>query len=85
MSAQIAILLDDDQNARLQALADVRQSTAAALAAEAIDDYLRFDSEFRAAVLEGLAAAEAGEVSDFKAFETDFSEFMARQLADRGA
>jgi predicted transcriptional regulator len=85
MSAEIAILLDDEQNARLQALAKLRQSTASELAAEAIDDYLRFDSEFRAAVLEGLAAVDAGDVSDFKTFETNFREFMALQLADREA
>lgn len=77
MSANVAITLDDDQKARLDALASAWSGTASDVVLEAVGEYLAFDSEFRAAVQEGLAAMESGDVFDFDVVADEILSYSA--------
>ncbi|MFN3515473.1 MAG: CopG family ribbon-helix-helix protein [Phenylobacterium sp.] len=80
MTAKLAITLDDDQMARLDALAQARQETAADVVMEAVREYLDYDAEFRKAVQEGLDALEAGDVRDFAEVERELRTHMTARL-----
>ena len=84
MMARVAIILDDEQKARLDALAETRQASAADLATEAVSEYLQHDAAFRLAVEEGLDAGLAGDVADFDQFAEGLRHRMAREVAKSG-
>ncbi len=81
MTAKLAITLDDDQMARLDALAQARQETTASVVQEAVREYLDYDAEFRAAVQEGLDALEAGDVRDFDEVKAELQAYMRERQA----
>ena len=81
MAVQLAITLDEDQKARLDALALTRHGTAADIVLEAVGEYLEFDSAFRTAVEAGLAAVAEGDVTDFEGVEQDLRDYAASRGA----
>jgi predicted transcriptional regulator len=81
----MSISLEEDQKARLDALAESRSETTAEIVAEALDQYLAYDTAFRAAVEEGLAANRAGDVSDFEEFASAMRRRMAIKVAEADA
>lgn len=82
MTAHLAITLDDDQKARLDALAQVRKASVSEVAAEAVAQYLDDDAAFRAAVVAGLTAGRAGDVGDFSEFAADLRLRMTVRIAE---
>jgi predicted transcriptional regulator len=85
MTVQLAITLDEDQKARLDALAEARRGTAADIVLEAVSDYLAFDTSFRSAVQAGLAAVAEGDVADFEDVERELRKYAADRDAPTGA
>lgn len=85
MTVRISVPLPEEHKARLDALAEARQEAAADIVAEAVVQYLEYDSAFRAAVEEGLTAERSGEVSEFKAFADSLRKRMAIKIADAEA
>ena len=84
MTAHLAITLGDDQKARLDALASAWDCTASDVVLEAVGEYLAFDNEFRAAVQQGLAAMEAGDVFDFDAVASELRSYaVGKAKAER--
>ena len=81
MTAHISVPLDEEQKARFEAIAEARQEPLASVVAEALTDYLDYDTWFRAQVAEGMAAVEAGDVHDFDEFEQEMRAYMAAHLA----
>jgi predicted transcriptional regulator len=81
VASQLAITIDDDQRLQLEALAAASSATPAELAAHAIAEYLADDAEFRRAVAEGLAAADAGDVVDYRPYMADLRRRMAAREA----
>jgi predicted transcriptional regulator len=65
MTVQVAITLTDEQKAQLDLIAETRGGAVAEVVQEALQSYLHYDAKFRAAVAEGLAAYEAGDVHDW--------------------
>jgi predicted transcriptional regulator len=82
MTVRISVPLDDEQRVRFEAIAEARQESLEAVVAEALVEYLDYDSAFRAAVEEGLAAERAGQVSDLKTFAEDLRRRMAERVAE---
>jgi predicted transcriptional regulator len=82
LATRLAITLDDDQAARLEALASARRETVSDVAMKAIAEYLAADAAFRRAVEEGLAAGRAGDVQDFEPFAEDLGRRMAVRVAE---
>ena len=66
MAAKVAITLTDEQQARLEQIAEARQETVVAMVQEAVAEYLDADAEFRKAVQEGLDDVAAGRVRDWE-------------------
>jgi predicted transcriptional regulator len=84
MTAKLAITLNDDQMARLDALAQAREETAASVVQEAVREYLDHDAEFRAAVEIGLGELEAGNVRDFEEVEAELRAYMESRRRQAG-
>jgi len=82
LANQLAITIDDEQQQRLEALAAERHATPADVAATALAEYLEDDAAFRRAVEEGLAAAKAGDVVDYRAFRDEMRRRMAIREAE---
>ena len=85
MTVQISVPLDEEQKARFEAIAEARQEPLAAVVAEALTDYLDYDTWFRAQVAEGMASVAAGDVRDFDEFEREMREMMAKRIAESEA
>ena len=81
MTVQISVPLDEEQKARFDAIAEARQEPLAAVVAEALTDYLDYDTWFRAQVAEGIASVEAGDVHDFDDVEREMRAYMADYIA----
>jgi len=69
-----SIRLDDDTLLRLDALAEYRNCSRAALIKEAVDKYLEYDAWFRAEVQKGIDAADRGEVVTQEQMDADMRE-----------
>ncbi len=82
MTNQLAIVLDDDQQRRLEAIAAARQETPSDVAAQAVAEYLAEDAAFRLMVEEGLAAGKVGDIDDFQPFAADLRRRMAARDAE---
>ena len=80
MNAPLAITLDDEHRAQLEALAAERSMSAADLAAKAVADFVDEDLAFAAAVKEGLAAIEAGDVHDFEHVKEEMDAYVAERM-----
>src|SRR6185369_4009070 len=65
MVAKVAITLTDDQQARLEQIAEARQESVVAMVEEAVAEYLDADAEYRKYVQEGLDDVAAGRVRDW--------------------
>ena len=65
MTVHVSIPLDEDQAARLDAIATARQETTEDVLAEAVSNYLQYDDWFVGKVKKGIASARNGEVLDF--------------------
>ncbi len=76
----LAISLDDEHRARLDALAAATEEDPAALASRAVAEFVDYEAEFRAAVEEGLAAVRAGQVRDFDEAADELRLYMAQRL-----
>lgn len=61
----IAIKLSDEETDRIAAIAEARGESAATVVREAVANYLDQDAELRAAIQEGIDAADRGELEDF--------------------
>lgn len=85
MTAHLAITLDDDQKARLDALASAWNGTVSDVVLEAVGEYLAFDTEFRVAVHQGLVAMEAGEIFDFDDVADEMRSYAAGKAKATGA
>jgi predicted transcriptional regulator len=66
MTVRVAIDLDEEQKARLDALAQSREASPADLIVEAVTAYLEHDAWFRAEVQKGLDDVAAGRVHDWR-------------------
>ena len=66
MANRVNITLTDEQQARLEQIAEFKEETVVAMVQEAITEYLDYDAEFRKAVEEGQADAAAGRVHDWE-------------------
>lgn len=84
MTVHLSVPLDEDQRTRLDAMAARRQMSTVDLAARALIDLLEAEAADIAAIEEGLAAVEAGDVRDFDEFAREFRAYMARRLAEAG-
>jgi len=65
MAVHISIALDDEQQSRFETIASARHEPLETVVAEALVEYLDYDTAFRNAVKQGLADARAGDVYDF--------------------
>lgn len=81
MSSDLAIKLTPGEAAQLDALAQSQALSSAELALEAVRAFLRFDTSFREAVVEGLAAVAEGDLAPFDQVEGDLRAYM-RTKAD---
>ncbi len=77
MAGDLAIRLTPAEEAQLDALAKSRAQSASDLALEAVREFLRFDTEFRVAVEQGIAAVAEGDVAGFDDVERDLRDYMA--------
>jgi len=66
MVAKVAITLTDEQQARLEQIAEARQESVVAMVEEAVAEYLDADAEYRKYVQEGLDDVAAGRVRDWE-------------------
>lgn len=64
MANEVAIT--DEQKARLEQIAEARETTVVGAVEEAVTEYLDYDAEFRKAVQEGLDDVAAGRVHDWE-------------------
>jgi len=80
MTVHISIALDEDQLARLDALAERRQVSTADLAARALVDLLETEAADIAAIEEGLADIEAGRVHDYDEVAADLRAYVAQRM-----
>ena len=78
MTVHLSVPLDEEQKARLDAIAEARHETTAELATRALTEYLEFEAAFVAAVEEGRADARAGYVYDF----ADVASDLRRRTAE---
>ena len=84
MTVHLSIPLDEDQKAQLDAMAERRQVSTADLATRVLVNLLAAEAADIAAIEEGLAAAEAGDVQDFDEFAREFRAYMAQRLKEAG-
>jgi predicted transcriptional regulator len=66
MTIELAVILDEEQKSRLDAIAAAREETMAAVLREAVVHYLDYDAWFRAEVQKGVASADQGELRDLE-------------------
>ena len=66
MANRVNITLTDEQQARLEQIAEARGGAVATAVEEAVAEYLDYDAEFRKAVQEGLDDVAAGRVHDWE-------------------
>lgn len=77
----VAVQLSDEQAERLDAIAGHRHTSTAAVVQEAVTQYLAHDAAFRAAVQEGIDAADRGELEDLDVVAARLRGRMAANLA----
>lgn len=81
MARDLAIRLTPAEEAQRDALAKSPAQSPSELALEAVRDVLRFDTAFREAVEQGLAAVAEGDVLPFDDVELGLRDYMAGKSA----
>ncbi|MDB5430426.1 MAG: hypothetical protein JWP35_1542 [Caulobacter sp.] len=82
MNAPLAITLDDEHRAQLEALAAERSMSAADLAAKAVADFVEEDAAWVAAVKEGLASLDRGEGRSLEEVDADMRAYITRRMRE---
>jgi predicted transcriptional regulator len=77
MSSELFVTLDNDQKARIDAIAEARQETTAEILGEAVAHYLDYDAWFRREVDKGLASLARGEGHDLEDVAASFRQRIA--------
>ncbi len=77
MSVELAVTVDNDQKAQIDAIAEARQETTAEVLSEAVAQYLDYDAWFRREVDKGLASLARGEGHDFEDVAASFRQRIA--------
>ena len=80
MTVHISIALDEEQLARLDAMAESRQVSTADLATRVLVNLLEAEAADIAAIEEGLAAVETGDVRDFDEVAADLRAYVAQRM-----
>jgi predicted transcriptional regulator len=77
MTIELAVIVDEEQKGRLEAIAAAREESTAAVLREAVVHYLDYDAWFRAEVQKGIDAADRGELRDLEDVMADVQKLLA--------